>query len=274
VQTRRLMAPMGILGEAPPEGDPALLERVVLVTPSPASLTQERKNAFRMLTDLDLGALAGSYVQHAMSRKLERDVTVARAILEQVLDVSPPPRVFDNLLVVVTGLVLFEAWAEDLGIEVPDVDLASAIRRVLGNILDGGGADGVVKDGFDWFFEACGTYAHLGLLTDGTHYSWVDGMLHIHLPSCYEVYLAERRRTGQEDHTNGLRALRRIVTEKQRRASYVREVGRPIDLGNHKARCVVIDTSAVPDTLDVPDWPHARRTWGGGRTGWPEEVDN
>jgi hypothetical protein len=160
---------------------------------------------------------------------------------------------------------MFEAFATSLGVAVPELDIVPAMSACIADLLDG---DRGAKDPLDQFLEALSVYALMGALQEGRQYAMVNGLLCLHLPTCYQVYLTERKRAGLEDDTNGLRALRRILREKHERGGYVVETDKRVTIGEQTVRTVAIDLEKIPDTLDVEEFPLAQeRTWGGSRAG-------
>lgn len=272
VATYALSAPVCLAGETRPEGDAALTERIISVCPNKNHLDAcpQYRTAFERLRALDLSALAAPYVQFALGRDTPDDVRQARTITDTLLEKvrkgrAIPPRCYDNLAVMVLGLTMFEAFAEALGVPLPDLDVEPAIECCLVELLDG---ERGAKDPLDQFLEALSTYAHMGLLEEGRHYGMVNGLLCLHLRSCHAAYLTERRRAGQEDDTNGLWALRRVVREKLERGSYVVEVDKRVRLNDQFVRTIAIDPEKIPDSLDVEQFPvSVNRSWGGNHSG-------
>ncbi len=279
VASYNLLAPIVFAGESLPEGDPALVERMICVNPDKNYLLAHPQATalFQKLARSPLGRIAGPYVQWSLSRDVPAELEEARretdVLLAQIHQAGKLPlRVYDNLLAMVFGLRMFCSWASRVDADIDVPDLPTAFRSLTKNILEGEGSN--VKDAFDGFLEALSIYAHLGALKEGTHYVMIDGRLSIHLPSCHEVYLAQRRSTGRDDDTNGVRALKRVASEKQARGSYVVEIDKRVPLGEQVVRCIVIDMNKIPDGLEIERFPvQKERSWGGpregsGRWGW------
>lgn len=272
VASYALSAPVCLAGESRPEGDPALIERMVSVSPNKNRLLThpEHGRIFRRLRRLALARLAPPYIQFALARDTADDLDKARAVTVRLLGGvasgdEVPGRCFDNLVAMVFGLTMFEAFAASLGVSIPELDIVPAISACITEVMDG---DRGTKDPFDQFVEALSVYALMGVLQEGRHYAMVGGLLCLHLPTCYQVYLTERKRAGLEDDTNGLRALRRIVREKHERGGYVIEIDRRVTLGEGFVRTVAIDPDQIPETLDVEEFPvRQSRMWGGVRAG-------
>jgi hypothetical protein len=141
--------------------------------------------------------------------------------------------------------------------------LITAVTQLVQLSLDAGSA---FKDAFDRFMEALCAYALMDALEEGRHYAMVNGLLCIHLGTCYQVYLTERRRAGLEDKTNGLPALKRILREKQAQDSYVVQIDKRVYLGQHLVRAVALDLTKAPEALAIDEFPIAsERRWGGTR---------
>lgn len=274
VRSYDLKAPIFVAGEQLPEEDPALRERLISVNPSKNSVSNAAyKLAFDEAVRLPIEDLAVPFLQWTLTRDVPSELDSAREITQALLAKFPElsgrltPRPYDNLLVMVFGLMQFEAFAQHLGVEIaitPEM-IEPCVKAVLTESVEG---DAGAKDGFDAFLEDLSSYAHLGLLRDGVHYSKVGGLLCLHLRSCHDTYLQERKRTGREDATNGMRALRRIAEEKFQRGGYITDMERRVEMGGRQIRCVAIDMKKIPSTLDVDEFPAQERAWGGPRDRW------
>jgi DNA primase len=258
VSRYRLVAPIVIIGEQQPD-DPAIFERVVCGSPYKDKLTAESGRLMRELLNEPLYQLGGHLHRWCLSvdvpEMIERARAQMHAKLLPLLAEPLPPRLRDNMLVVVLGNLLFDQWCDHLGVKLTNrPDLRKCFPKIVGAITDsefGGG----VKDIFDRFLESCSTYAHLGILQEGLHYAMVDGQLCMHLSSCYSAYLQQRRRGGEGDETHGLQSLRRVIKEKHRAGSYITEPSKRVKLGGRQVRCVVIDQSLIPEHMEVDEFP-------------------
>lgn len=252
----KLSAPVVIAGEAEISDDPALRERVVLVRPDKQELEShpEWQKAFSDLSSMNLEWLAVPFIQFSLAQDVEAELKQARAQLAQggrkVNDL--PLRHQDNLLVLVFGLRMLDAFARSVGVSLT-LDAAAMIETYLSQTLDG--VHGV-KDAFDDFLAECATHARASDLVDGTHYAFVNGKLCIHLASCHQVYLERRSRTGRKDATNGVPALNRIIKEKIKRGGgYVLRADHRVRLGSTTPRTVEIDMALIPDELGIDEFP-------------------
>ncbi len=266
-----LQAPSCIIGEARPEGDPALIERLVLVNPDKFALTPERAVICEELKNSDHGRLAGPYIQFALQQDIDALLLKSRALTDEVLrrmqrGHALPHRCYDNLLVVVMGLHLFEAFAAENDAVLPAIDYVAVFNAMLDESLEG--TNGMVKDSFDHLIEEASTLASLGLLTEGREYTLGEGELNLFLPAIYKRYVDERRKSGKEDATNGMRALKKVAFEKLTGGGYIKHIDKRIKFpdGGQK-RCVVIDPALVPPSLDFESFPanseqlHTKNSW-------------
>jgi DNA primase len=249
-----LKAPVCLAGESAPGGDDALNERLISVSPNKNTLmAREFQTVFQQLRRLPLSDLAAPYIQFAMARDtaadLERALSVTLAVLANAKEIDKlKDRCRHNLMVAIFGLLMFEEFAQSLGVQTPELDLDAVVPSCVAHPNED---DERTKDAFDRFLESLAAYALMGALEEGRHYTMANGYLCIHLRSCYEVYLTERRRAGLDDETNGLSALRRIVREKLEQGSYVVQMDRRVYLAKQFVRTVAIDPEKVPEALDI-----------------------
>jgi DNA primase len=274
IASYHLAAPIVLAGEAMPDGDPALMERMICVSPRKTYLHQhpESRTAFRSIARSQAHKFAGSFVQWSLSRDVPAELEEAKTITDATLQTveragKVPLRVYDNLLAMVFGVLAFDRWGTSLGVKMPDINLVPIFKELTSAILEGEGSN--VKDAFDAFLESLSIYAQMGALRENAHYAMVDGKLCLHLPTCHEIYLIERRKSGREDDTNGIRALRRVIAEKVTRGqSYVLEEEKRVALDGGHLRCVMIEMSKVPAHLEFEPFPvDKERGWGGARPG-------
>ena len=169
----------------------------------------------------------------------------------------------DNMRVVVFGLTMFEAFAEELGIELPELDIKTALAASIEDLMYG---DRGAKNPLDEFVETCGVLAYEGRLEANKHYTIVSDLTCLHLRSCWEVYLEHRRRVGQPADASALRPLRRMLRENHQRGGYVKDLGKVATLGERRVRTIAIDLEQAGEFLDVDEFPVGTdRSWGGAR---------
>lgn len=118
-----LTAPVAVAGEVAVSTQPALLERIIPVSPSPHWLAEHEEacTAYQEIMTSPLSAFAPSYIQWTLRRDFAEDFAKAQRVFDDAI--SPrtlPERVRHNLLVVVFGLMEFEAFGQTYGLDVPD----------------------------------------------------------------------------------------------------------------------------------------------------------
>ena len=111
--------------------------------------------------------------------------------------------------------------------------------------------------------------AHSGELREDKHYAIVEGQTCIYLRAAWEVYLEHCRRTGQQEGTVNLRALKRMIKENHQRGGYVKEVDKQVKMDDRRPRTVAIDIDQASEYLDMEPFPKNKtRTFGGNRGGY------
>ena len=275
VTSYRLSAPVCVAGESRPD-DPALVDRMVSVMPDKNRLENhpEHGQALNRLKTEDVGILAIPYIRFALSRDTEKDMAAASSITDRVLAAvgggeNVSLRCRDNLRVVVFGLMMFEAFAQHMGVSnLRELDVEAALRTSVDDLMDG---EMGAKNPLDTFIESCSVLAYNGSLIPDKHYTVIDGLTCLHLRSCWEIHLEHRRRTGQPDESNGLRALRRLLRENHERDGYVKDLSKTVSMGERRPRTIAIDLQQAAEYLDVDEFPRAdSRSWGGSRDGFPD----
>ena len=290
-------APLMVVGEAMPN-EPAVRERCLIASPLKTHLAAhpEAVSAYARLRQLELHKLAISYIawtlRAAQDGTLEQFWRSAREITHAELGRIRgadrlAQRVLDNLTVMMFGFMSFDAYAGDMGAEMPEVDMQPVIRSQIANIVGDEGSDGEIgamRDALDIFLEACSTMAVSGQLIEDTHYTIVDGTLRMHLGACHAAYVTWQRSQGLGDETNGLNALRRVIREKRREDGadgFVEHRPRRTNLsspdGDKKvfARCVSFRMEHAPNHLNLESFmteEKRQRSWGGER--WDADEDD
>jgi len=274
-----LLAPIVVLG-AMMSSDPAMLERVVVAYPYKTDLTNERREAMLKLMNEELTLLAGPFLQWLCGRDIEADIKAAKAAMAAtylpMLSSQLPLRIADNLLVIATGDIIHRKWCEHCGVDISKrPKLIDWFQQIVANITESIHG-GQVRDGFDLLLESLSTLVQLGLIKEGIHYAIVGSQLRLHLESCHAIYLAEQRRRGLSDETNGLKALQRTLSEKMLMTdSYVTNTSIRTKLMSdligisRQVRTVSINQDLVPSHLSFEPFPakYDRRS---GKTGWDD----
>lgn len=176
----------------------------------------------------------------------------------------------------VVGILAFEAWAAELGVELPkSTGFEKAFVNIAKELL--GGADsteGAIvfteqRDAVDELVAVLSNMATMGSLEYGANYltrapsSSPGGPpteLCIHLPTALALYQKYCHERGIEDRTNGSKSIRTMLNEKMSRGSYVVELDQRVRFGRSgQLRCVVIDQRRIPESLLIDDFPSRGR---------------
>ncbi len=258
----RLIAPACTMGESLPN-ETALTERMICVTPDKNELTPEHQKTFLEVENSEISRLAGPLVKFMLSRNVPEDLKIAKGITDSILSSlsigEMPIRCKDNIVVMTLGIQLWDQFASSVGVTLPSVDLLKAYKTVTSNVLSRDGA--YVKDDADRFMEDLSIYAREGLLVEGMHYKLhspdnIKKYLCIDLRSCYNVYLRQKKLTGDDDETCGYDSLRKIIKEKTGRNSYFvpTKTDNKITLNGFRVRVIMIDFNKVPEDIEIPEW--------------------
>jgi len=255
--TYRLAAPLCLAGETRPI-EPALVERILTANPDKDQLQRDPRHAraFARLRTVDPTLLAPGIIRFLLGRDTTADLLLAQQVTDRLLARREVPfRVRENLAVMVLGLHHFEEYAQSLGVAVPDLDVEAAVRGMLDDLLEGGGTS--VKRGLDYFLEELSVMAVAGSLQCGRHYTYKNGALALHFPSCHAAYTEHCRRTGFEGEVPDRKALRRQLVEAHRHGGYIQALDELVCFNGRddRRRAVLVDLEAAKRTLTVDDFP-------------------
>ncbi len=256
-----LQAPTGIAGEVTPIAlESAMVERVIQVNLNPDTLTANPNyvKAFTELANLDLGGFALPYIRWCLATTLDDLMTEARTLLPAAMR-DVPPRVRDNALVMVTGLVALKHFAAQYGVEIAQeafgVGIEDSIKGLVAELFERGPHEEI---GLTIFLETLATLAQTGRIKHGVHYTTddINTRLYIHLPDCLAEFRRFVRDTSSRVEVLDERAYRRQAREVCLRKGYVLntncgkwfesskdEGGRSV---GKTRRCIEIDMEQLP----------------------------
>ena len=259
VNSYRLAAPLCIAGETRPI-EPALVERILTANPDKDALTRnpDHARAYARIKSVDPGLVTSGLIQFLLGRSTEVDLVHARSMTDRHLDGREVPfRIRDNITVMMLGLIHFREYAASMGIPLPELPYSAAVQAILDDLLEDGGT--TVKTGLDFFMEELSIMTVNGTIKHGRHYVYRDGMLALHFPSCHAAYTEHCRRIDYEGEVYDRKALRRQITECQRRQGYIREVGTRVCFNGRgdRRRAVLVDMAAAKQALAVEDFPQS-----------------
>jgi len=260
------------------EGDQAVLERCVFVGMDANWLPRHPADEARFmgLKDRPLWKIAAILQSWSLRADPDAILARARALLDSVLAklgrTTIPSRVRLNMLVVVFGAVAFDELARDLGVATPSVSVVSMIGKLLDESLDedSSGMPGKrTRDFFDELYCAGALMANLGIIKENREYVWIDKRLCINVPAVEAAHNKWRKDQGLHGVSPGARAYKRIAQERLASGeSYITAVGRraPFDGedGARRVRCVEVDPSRVPESLQAEEYPCGEMKMHGG----------
>jgi DNA primase catalytic core len=255
--TYRLEAPLCLAGETRPI-EPALVERILTANPAKDELLRNPQfsAAFDALRREPLNELSAGIIRFLLARDTAANLQLAKKVTSGLLiGREVPPRVRDNLTVMVLGLHHLEEYAEHLGIKLPDLDVAAAIAAIGADLLESNGT--AVKTGLDLFLEELSVMAVTGGIQHGREYVFNEGRLALHFPSCHAAFAEHCRRIGFEGEVPDRKSLKRQLEEAKRRGSYVLDVDAVVTFSSRqdRRRSVLIDVDQVRAALSVDDFP-------------------
>jgi hypothetical protein len=257
VTTFHLQSPLCLAGETRPI-EAALLERIITANPAKTSLDARGsfRHAYGNLRTVDLGLFAPRYIQFCLGRDFDADLEVARGAAAALLaGRKVPVRVAENVTAMLLGVHLFEQFAEACGYRAlpEDLGVKAAVDAVLGDVLE---TDNGVKNALDHFVEMLGVMAIQRELRHRTHYVFKDGLLYLHLESCYDSFRQHCKRIDYEGEVVDLKVLRRLVRENHRQQGYVVQEGERIYFGvnTDRRRAIAIDLSKT-ELVSEDDFP-------------------
>jgi hypothetical protein len=228
----------------------------------------EHVTAFQKLRELDIQFLAPVYVRFTLRREVKAELEESVCIADNIIARLPGSQSLsirgrDNQRVVVFGLNMFERFAVEMGLSLPELDVEAALSASVIDLMDGeqGG-----KNPLDLFIETCSVMAYNGELIPNKHFAVIDGLTCIHFRACWEIYCEHCRRMGNPVDESERKAIMRMARENHQRGGYLKEISKTVNLNNGRPRTLAIDLNQAAKYLDVDSFPEvSERTWGGCR---------
>jgi len=267
VNSYHLQAPVCVAGETRPT-EAALLERIITANPAKTTLQEmpSCKLAYRELRAVDLALFAPRYIQFCLGRDFDSDLAIARIVAEELLkERKVPVRVAENLTAMLLGVHLFEEFAAECGVDLPeDLGVRAAVDAVLADVLE---TDYGVKNALDAFLETLGVMAVQGHLRHRVHYVFAEGRLALHLESAYDAFRAHCKHINYEGEVVDMKALRRLISENRKQAGFVVTEGERVcfDGRDNRRRATIIDLSKTT-LVTADDFPQRDVFSGGARS--------
>lgn len=230
--TYHLQAPTIISGEVSVVvSESALAERVIQVNMNPDILegdSQYVKN-FNKLSSLKLRTFAYPYIKWCLSANINELIEEAEGLLPKRLN-KVPERIYDNILVMITGLVALRQFNGSLKPSEPLLEEKETFKVAINQTIDDLTTElfeetGYHKIALTAFLETLTTLAQTRRIRHGIHYTTSDNetRLYIHLPDCLAEFHKFVRETGIRVEIVDQNAYRKQAREEHERKGYVLE---------------------------------------------------
>ncbi|MBA7673679.1 hypothetical protein ES703_81882 [subsurface metagenome] len=201
-----LQTPTVISGEVSPvASESALAERVIQVNMNPDILEGDSQyvKTFDKLSSLNLREFAYPYIKWCLSTDINNLLKNAKELLPRNMN-KLPQRIFDNILIMVIGLVALKQFSSGaLKPKEPLLDEDETFRFAIVQTIDNLTSElfeetGYHKVALTTFLEALATMAQTGRIKHGIHYTTSDSdtRLYIHLADCLAEFRRFIRETG------------------------------------------------------------------------------
>ncbi|MGA2624491.1 MAG: BT4734/BF3469 family protein [Bacteroidota bacterium] len=163
VEDYHLQAPMTVMGEWNIT-QPAIKERVLLIRFSDTvKKNKSMQNAFDKLWELRLEGFMPRYIEFVLQQDVAALLEKAKIIIaKQFKKVTVAPRILNNLIVMVMGIMLFQLYAQHWNIAVPEIKSGKLLKDQLSEIT--GSKSGFVKSAIDQLLEEFSVLAQNGEL--------------------------------------------------------------------------------------------------------------
>jgi hypothetical protein len=186
-----LVVPFSLDGEDKLE-DPAALERMIVITLSPATIEEGSDcwQAMQEMSSVDLPAMALPYIADTLQLDVSSMLHEASLVVSKHFPSTLPDRVRRNLVVTWTGIIAFDSFAESYGCSCYPEDPTEALGHALENVYST--KMGRAPVGADEFIE----YVANGAAQSTRRYPWhmekESGILWFQMAPAYEAYCGHR----------------------------------------------------------------------------------
>ncbi|MEI7906469.1 MAG: BT4734/BF3469 family protein [Bacteroidota bacterium] len=179
-----LSAPLAVMGEWNIV-QPALRERFIAISLSQAVKTQvHMQTAFHQLKDLSLEGFMKDYIQFVLNQDIDTRYGAARRLVRIALNsLQIPPRILQNLTVMVLGLGLFRDFARLRKVKTDKIDFKPLIEKQLETIT--GSSTGQVKSAVDQAVEWLAIMGAKGIISSASYHRTENNDLYIAFNKIY-----------------------------------------------------------------------------------------
>jgi len=169
VEEYNLSAPLAVMGEWN-ISQPALKERFILVRFTDAVKKSEpMQQAYERIKALDLEGFMPEYIHFCLGQKLDDLIAHAASIVNTHFEsVTIAPRIRNNLIIMILGLLLYQKFAAQYQIKINDINFGKLLNSQLANITDSNA--GFVRSAVDQLIEELNVLAMNGEIVNGYDY--------------------------------------------------------------------------------------------------------
>ena len=169
VEEYNLSAPMIVMGEWN-ISQPALKERFILVRfTDVVKKSDPMQQAYERIKALDLEGFMPNYVHFCLEQKLDDLIAHAASIVNTHFEsVTIAPRIRNNLIIMIVGLLLYQKFAAQYQIKINDINFGKLLNSQLANITDSNA--GFVRSAVDQLIEELNVMAMNGEIVNGYDY--------------------------------------------------------------------------------------------------------
>jgi len=236
-----LTAPMMVMGEWN-ISMPALKERFILVRfTDVVKKTPSMQEAYNRIKNLGLEAFMPYYVQFCLGQNIKGITRESAEIVDaHFTSINVAPRIKNNLIVMVIGLLLFQRFAANNKIEIESIDFGKLLDSQLANITDS--KAGYVRSAVDQLIEELGVMAMNDNIVAAGDYKFLTvgdktKALAINFNKILPRFKEYARRTQYEGDFLDKASYYSLFKE----ASYVLKHNMTVKFGEESSRCLVID---------------------------------
>lgn len=251
-------APLIICGEMSILREQAIAERTIAVRPE-RHYIDSRKDAKEAYVRLDrevaVEAMFPFIVQWLLKEGVDKTKDVWVATKAEIHAMKLPhlsSRVWDNFVVMMFGLNMFEIFAKSMGetFVVPSEMKRDVLTGMTKSLHSVGNR---AKIAFDEFLEGASIMANIGLIKKDVNYDMDGELLYLHINSTVPIYRKWAKDVSWEGEVGGRTELYNQACEIcKMNQTYVIETRKNRRMGTKVARCVVINLKKAEEmNLDV-----------------------
>jgi len=202
IENYTITAPMVVMGEWN-INQPAIMERVILVRSTDIiKKDKSMQEAFSVVKDLPLEAFMPEYIKYCLGQDIGKILKTAKGLVtDNFKDITVPPRIINNMAVLVSGLELFSGFASLHNKTLPIIDYKALLDDQLLEIT--GAKNGMVKSAVDQLIEELSIMAGKEEIKDGLDYKVVKSksgldLLAIKFKEVFRTFKVYAKKTDYE----------------------------------------------------------------------------